>query len=271
MILYKYFSSQRIDTLLKRRLRFTQPADFNDPFEFRPFIEQLVSEAQANADFDEKWSAELRKYGTILELIPPKELAAQTIQLRNHFFSGLNSARLAIIKKLDDAFNKDVGVLCLSSRRESILMWSHYSSSHTGFVVGFDSQNEFFNKKRTAIDEFGFLRQVTYQITRPKITLANCNSGDWVEKKHIDWAYEYEWRMMRALREASETITDAHSFPLCFFEFQPDAVVEIIVGMNASSGLRSELRALSASFPHAALLCAKPHPTDFAVLIEKLT
>src|SRR5437667_11515658 len=30
------------------------------------------------------------------------------------------------------------GVLCLSRRRDDILMWSHYCASHTGFVLGFD-------------------------------------------------------------------------------------------------------------------------------------
>ena len=38
MILYKYLSPSRLDLLAQRNVRFTQPGDFNDPFEFRPGI-----------------------------------------------------------------------------------------------------------------------------------------------------------------------------------------------------------------------------------------
>lgn len=37
-VLYKYVVPERIDILLKRKIRFTQPCFFNDPFEFNPGV-----------------------------------------------------------------------------------------------------------------------------------------------------------------------------------------------------------------------------------------
>ena len=44
MVLYKYLTPARLDVLEGRRIRFTQPAAFNDPFEFRPCIESAMAQ-----------------------------------------------------------------------------------------------------------------------------------------------------------------------------------------------------------------------------------
>jgi hypothetical protein len=46
MALYKYLIPARLDVLERRRIRFTQPAAFNDPFEFKPYIESAASQEQ---------------------------------------------------------------------------------------------------------------------------------------------------------------------------------------------------------------------------------
>ena len=43
MLLYKYLSPERIDVLEKLKIRFTQPGDFNDPYEGKPAISGLCS------------------------------------------------------------------------------------------------------------------------------------------------------------------------------------------------------------------------------------
>lgn len=43
MLLYKYLGPERIDVVSGKAIRFTQPSHFNDPFEFRPAIDQLFS------------------------------------------------------------------------------------------------------------------------------------------------------------------------------------------------------------------------------------
>ena len=39
-----------------------------------------------------------------------------------------------------------LGILCLSERRDDILMWSHYASSHCGVCLEFDTKRMPFEK-----------------------------------------------------------------------------------------------------------------------------
>ena len=40
-----------------------------------------------------------------------------------------------------------LGVLCLTRRNDSIVMWAHYGSGHTGLLFGFDENHAFFNSE----------------------------------------------------------------------------------------------------------------------------
>ncbi len=72
MILYKYLRPARVDVLKHRRIRFTQPGDFNDPFEFRPKIRELASDAKLQEDVEEHFEQliddQLAKYGAITQV-----------------------------------------------------------------------------------------------------------------------------------------------------------------------------------------------------------
>ena len=80
------------------------------------------------------------------------------------------------------------GVLCLSERWDSILMWGHYAYSHEGFVIGLDTKHPFFNQRRSPTDEFGFLRRVRYQTSRPVVSLMSSGALEWFETKADVWA-----------------------------------------------------------------------------------
>ena len=197
-ILYKYFSSARLDVLAERSVRFTQPGDFNDPFEFRPRIQAAAHEHEVRThvenNFDRLIDQELNKYGA---LVPPELLDAVRAAAHDQKFlvpglyrllepGVLEHASLAI----DGFLNQSVGVLCLSEVRDSILMWGHYTDNHYGFVLGFDSKHSFFSKRRGDQDEFGFLRRVDYQRNRPNVILSDTSSPAWCQRKSDQWAYQ---------------------------------------------------------------------------------
>src|SRR5882762_64340 len=75
MILYKYLQPERLDVLSNKTIRFTQPGGFNDPFEFRPQIENAASKEEIKASVEKNWEklleAELSKYGALVEKFPP--------------------------------------------------------------------------------------------------------------------------------------------------------------------------------------------------------
>ena len=68
-MLFKYLEPDRIDVLDSNLIRFTQPADFNDPFEFKPVISTLASKEEMDEVFESKIK---RLIKTELEKIPPE-------------------------------------------------------------------------------------------------------------------------------------------------------------------------------------------------------
>jgi hypothetical protein len=135
-------------------------------------------------------------------------------------------------------------------------------------VIGFDSDHSFFLKRRSDKDEFGFLRRVDYRPDRPQVTLTDTSSPAWFQTKSEHWSYEKEWRILRVLSEADHRV-DRPPLPICLFEFPPEAVQEIVVGMRSSPAFTSEVRSLAGAFPRAAVFAAS-EDSGFGLVLTKI-
>jgi hypothetical protein len=276
MALYKYLPPARLDVLESRRIRFTQPAAFNDPFEFKPYIESAASQEHLSEyleqNFDDILRRELKEYPILSKLLPGESALDLLRPLKSSIpdlFQLLQSKFLpGVSTAINSSFNVNVGVLCLAEIRDSLLMWGHYTDNHEGFVIGFDQNDSFFSVRRGPEDEFGFLRQVKYSRNRPRVTLANTTGTEWFERKSDEWAYEKEWRMLRVLADA-ECRVEGLPHPICLFSFPEDSVVEIIAGLRCSLELRDRLRTLSKGYPKAKLLQAQEHSSEYALSIGR--
>src|SRR5450755_4024642 len=91
MVLYKYLTPARLDVLEHRRIRFTQPAAFNDPFEFKPYIESAASQEHlrefVEQNFDAILRRELEEYPILSKLLPGE----QAVNLLRPFKSSIPS------------------------------------------------------------------------------------------------------------------------------------------------------------------------------------
>ena len=122
MILYKYLQPARLDVLKHRRIRFTQPGDFNDPFEFRPRIKEAASDAEVKAyveaNFERLVNDELAKYGALVQFLPRAQLRDLLLQQKAMLPELFRLLEPAAIKELspaiDGLLNLNVGLLCLS-------------------------------------------------------------------------------------------------------------------------------------------------------------
>ena len=274
MILYKYLRPERIDVLRNRRIRFTQPGDLNDPFEFRPKIVEAASDATVRSyveeNFDKLVDEEVAKYGALAQALPLSELKNllhQQKELLPVIYRLLEPTALKQLSPvIEDILNASIGVLCLTEVNNSLLMWGHYTDSHRGFVIGFDSESPFFWQRKTEKDEFGFLRRVEYTVERPQVVLSDTSSGEWFQTKAKSWEYETEWRMIRVLAEADYR-DNRTPFPVCLFDFPPEAVRQIIFGIRSDASLISEIQALACAFPNASVLAAR-EDAGFALAIE---
>jgi Protein of unknown function (DUF2971) len=273
MILYKYLPPARLDVLRDRRVRFTQPGDFNDPFEFRPLIVAAKNKLTRRAvrdDVERLLDKEFTKYllGPLCEIFK-EAMMDQEVSMRD-ILRHLDLALMAAGEPLlDHIINRSVGVLCLSEVRDSLLMWGHYTDNHRGFVVGFDSDHPFFSKRKTDQHEFGFLRRVDYRRERPSVVLSDTSSPAWFQNKSVEWAYEKEWRITRLLLEADHRIENS-AFPICLFEFPGDCVLEIILGMRSTPELKREMENVISNFPKATLRQAHDDPSEYALYIPKV-
>jgi hypothetical protein len=199
MILYKYFTPDRVDVLRNAMIRFTPPAALNDPFDCSP--RYLTTGELENAPESEVCPGCAQVY-------------VQTLQLT-----------------LSSEDRRSVGLVCLSEKPDSLLMWAHYADCHRGFVIGFDTSQSFFSK---STDGTG-LWKVTYGDRRPSLPKEivelellrqpklnplglhvlvvgsdifnpETDADDYRFVKSVGWEYEQEWRLLRKLGNPSRMI-----------------------------------------------------------------
>jgi len=217
--LYKYFPLQseqhleRLERVFQGWIYFSSPIHFNDPFEMSPRLS-----APSREDFEEI----VDRAG-----IPLDQL---TRSAREKVFRGLSTqiesrAQPAITKE----WMQSLGVLCLTSNSEDLLMWAHYASNHTGVCLGFDS----------AAAPFHSARLVKYEEERPRIRAIDLSreDDDLIEKvlftKSPHWAYESEWRCIK--REVRD---DELFFYQKIIEAEPHRQIEIanLLAMEGGPG-----------------------------------
>lgn len=161
--LFKYcgINNYSLSSLAQRKLWSAPAASFNDPFEFR------VQRGPSRQGLD-KFRNE-----------HPELAAYSDEQLADH---------------VSASFQEEIrrfGVVCLSTRADSILMWSHYAEHHRGMCLGFAGDDA---------PDPGRIHQVRYSDKYPEPAFDRIWHADGMASilttKHTGWAYEEEYRMI---------------------------------------------------------------------------
>lgn len=278
-MLFKYLDPDRVDVLDSNRIRFTQPAEFNDPFEFKPVISTLASKEEMDEAVDREIKraiqTELEKIPPELSrLIPPTQLEAITRKLYSEYWPKLEKQFEAMGSAATQAFveksNKLIGVLSLSEKNSNLLMWSHYARSHKGFCIGFDERSPFFNRKRSDTDEFYHLRKVEYVKDRPSNRVIELSGIELFLVKSDDWLYEQEWRMCAPLSDSDKTI-EAEPYPIHLFDFPKNSVKEIILGACMENKVKDQLiNVLNSKYEKVIVKQATISPKEFKIKLVEL-
>jgi hypothetical protein len=256
MILYKYVATYLWKKILENKLiRFTQPLYLNDPFEMQPSYASLVETPEFEEQFSEAavkdmFENELQK---VYENLPTDTQKLLPIDFLKDFFQPTlpktvedvkpigNFVMDIVSKGLNKGFAEHIGVLSLTEKRDNRLMWAHYAQNHKGFVIGFDSEDDYFHQQRSEFDEFYHLRKVQYSENRPEIQLMSAEDGTEIFlTKSKEWEYEQEWRMLKPVSNATETITTEDEI-ISLFSFPAKCVAEIIIGCRMLASDRKEL------------------------------
>jgi hypothetical protein len=200
--LFKYRTLESLEKILQNNsLWFSNPQDFNDPFDCQIVVEGNHSEKEL------------------------KELIKRTVHAP---ITDLEVAQLAkevatIPGKCEEILNTSItnfmarnGVCCFAGNESNLLMWSHYSNSHKGVCLKFDAL------KDPAF--FTFLFPVNYQSEYPNYN----HLGDGhdilrslILTKSDHWQYEQEQRILKPNEVG-------------LHQFKKPALVEIIFGCRCS-------------------------------------
>lgn len=223
MLVYKYVSQQRLDVLTSGLIRFTQPADLNDPFEAFPDLtafsdtvaQDLLKNPKAN-------------FGKNTEYATPQLIRFIT-------YSNLKQ----IVTVLGEKFV----VLSLSKCSTNLLMWAHYTDCHRGYTIGFDSDADVFKPGNGKAS--GGLRQIEYSDQRASLPMnfdssasskdAKTSTDAFFYTKSMDWSYEQEMRILAHPKFADMVVPRDEENSLFMFRFAPAAVKELIIGSNIST------------------------------------
>ena len=218
---YKYTSVGTAKLIFETcRIRWSAPSKFNDPFDFaipltvpfefsdvlEPFLQKL--EEVLYASDEPAFAAENRFTPTL------RELRREIKRRPQHRFRAENRPFLAdavstfesLLDSEAERWNQeaeDFRLLCVSERHDSTLMWSHYSSQHCGVVLRLRAI-ETLDTPLCAAKPVRYSRTIPTWVTKEQWIDTACGLRpiDFPDfdalalTKHIDWAYEREWRVI---------------------------------------------------------------------------
>ncbi|WP_272521714.1 DUF2971 domain-containing protein [Providencia sp. PROV202] len=257
---YKYVPPERVDILRSKRICFSKKDQLNDNFEFEVkfnvcgshdddleyFINQFCSSTEPSKEKD-----------ALLSLKPFYEMQLNKKFTMKEFlyFLAKNSPEIEfLIKSILDKMNEEyvkviknlLCVLCLTNSRDSNYMWGHYASSYKGFMIGFNRENSFFDKRTSKDDLMRKLKDVIYVDDIPKIYLNyDLNKEGMVSHymfhhKHTDHKQEMECRIVDIINNAN-FITE-NGFHL--FDLPKGLITSVTFGHNMSTDNEAEIRNL---------------------------
>jgi hypothetical protein len=213
------------DILKHHRIWCSNPADFNDPWDCKPYFDSaLLDDPQIRVATAESLISNARKAGTALNHVDEK-LRSDPEFLRTavHQFS----------VNFPNFIASRWGVYCLSPDPCSPLMWSHYARADKGICLEFAVPNT----------KFQSAFQVQYQKEYPKFLLHDHETA--LRMLHIksdDWKYEQEFRLI-----CTRSTKVAHS-PLIlegnYLQIGPNDLTSIIVGCQIEDQARKSIRDL---------------------------
>lgn len=165
--LFKYRSLSSINTykiFVNKKLHFSAPKDFNDPFDCK------INASISNTDV---FAQSFAKCGSNEDV---KLVIENGYDINNTIDKVLNSK----------------GICSFSKKKDNILMWSHYADSHRGICLEFDITEDY--------DFFVFPIIIKYEREYPKIDVSKTRDkvGEkLLTTKYEGWQYEQEVRIYK--------------------------------------------------------------------------
>jgi hypothetical protein len=256
-LLFQYCPGKAIDVFENRRIKTSTPSTLNDPFEWKPTVDE-------EATPDQIWKATKTLHRKDPLPLPPTRLLVA--KMKNDV---PDKAR-----RYQNQFGTDLEqrtrLICLSQRDDGILMWAHYADRHQGFVIGFRSD---LVRRNHPHSEFC---KVYYGLERPIIPhpyVAPPNKDQLimaVSHKSEEWRYEEEWRLLIDVKHLRKDRDPSNTN--LYLPIPPEAIDQVIFGSRCSDILVSKIETAlrnTFGFNKVHRFKARLDPKQFKILIEK--
>jgi hypothetical protein len=249
MTVYKYVTPERVDVLTTGRLRFTQAAALNDPFETHPCLTLL------RESFEER----ARKLvDSVQGRFNATSIVAGRIMIPKKVRDGSPSSSAIWPKSILCSVSQEKGVTYLSG----LIMPTLIADSSLALIP-----IPFFHREKprtmTPLDEVRYSNKRPVMPPFEEITPENVHQLVFLTKSE-HWAYEEELRMFAQPRTANGVETDSRGFNIYLFDLTTDIVVEIIFGLLMSPNIKHEIAAIVENrYPDIELYETTLNETDF--------
>ena len=165
---------------------FASASTFNDPFDLRPVFSLQAPPERHREDF-------LRLSRKFDSHLTEEQHLAEADRVMADAMSGENIDMSAAIIQMrhNQLIQEQVGVFCVSTKRDDLLMWAHYADSHRGICLEFDGMSKL----------MAHAHKVHYSGDRVPVNPYDDSHGVMMDKslltKSEHWSYEEEWRLIR--------------------------------------------------------------------------
>lgn len=231
--LYKHttISNNLYKTLINSELWFAAPTSFNDPFDC-----QINDQTQWTDDT-------IREYVAQTSQATGQQVDPEEVVLKNRQFPG------SFNKFFTDKFKKLLskkGVACFLPNPNNLLLWAHYSASHTGVCLKFDITKHpdlfaltFVVKYSQDYPHFDYLTERDQLVKKAMLTKSN------------HWKYEDEIRVIK---------DNFGNHP-----FAKESLKEIIFGCKSDPNEIKTIRqiVINAGYPDLTLKQVQLRPNEF--------
>jgi hypothetical protein len=191
---YRHFDPEGYNLKSLDEIFFSSADSFNDPFDMA--LPRLYHSSDTS---HEKILEYMRKTNPTTNNPP---LPDQVIVADWNSFIGKIPSSLEEAQNLDlqmaEKNARETGVYSLTEREDSILMWSHYSKNHTGFMIGYRS-NVLYEALRLHAEVLFIPIEYCNECPNVIPYEEGLTLEDWARPstvKFSDWQYENEWRLV---------------------------------------------------------------------------
>jgi hypothetical protein len=183
----------------------------------------------------------------LFKYLPPERIdVLENMKIRFTSIVSLNDPYESLMRLGDvDAFvdhkrgDNGFKFVSLSRNNANLLMWSHYSASHEGYVLAFDRNHSFFSTAEA----------VRYRRIRANFNGAKILSSKEDVLKHVvlekavDWAYEEEERLFLQDTPDSAVIIghDKWGQPIILNSIPEDSILGVYLGVKASEEFKKKI------------------------------